>query len=316
MDKRRPVFSNSRKTSVSIKLWITLFSSCCVFFAVTFYYFPTDLSSVLLASNQERLQSLARKTTTEKNNTIVAIGSSFLHRGVYNDAKMTRYLVDLGLENPSFFRFAAAGATFNRFKDIQQQLLTIKPRLIVIQTSILVFAEPSKYDMYPRLLRYFLKQSFKMLMLSFNVVEWRNFWEKSTTNRFEDIIRHDRITINKNAIESYKQKLPLRNYAGEDELRDLVKFLQAAQRSGVDVVLLKIPRVPVADQLVDYYNAGKFKQVVNFCRTELGISTLLNPTPIEQKYFYDMGHMNEQGRERYSQWLGHALVDYLQGQGD
>lgn len=305
MRKLSPNRKATRKSPPLIIWWIVfLLTTITLCFAYKQFCesYPDRISKraeALFKKNSALIEEFCSTAESSKTRKVVVIGTSLLRRGIYTGDSMPPYMNSIGKTDISILRISQSGAKYSDFSKILDLILTKDIELILVQFDLITVREKNdktKFNEFTEFVR-------------------RTLHPRPTIDTSE---REDRIvtkTLQVNFTEKRKQHYSS-FYDNQTLSRQIfLTDLSRARKAGIDIALLYIPRSSPAEKFIKQKSDTSAGSLIKDFKDSYDIKTLRPRQVFTLEHFYDLGHMNEAGRQRYVQWFGHAVYNYIQEKG-
>jgi hypothetical protein len=235
---------------------------------------------------------------------VAVVGSSKIGCGLVGDRQATRLLQDQGAE-ASLIKLSLAESGYQDFRRAFDAIERRPAKVLLIDADFLVFepdvfrglGEPVRLDW-----RKDLRQRLRVALgvdplidpgpyeFNYEHTDGRPFCTFPTWGLSKDL-------------QQYAAALADRRVSTRRERAGLLKRIAALQGAGVTVALFQTPRSPLT---VGYFPAALDRAAATILRDEARAHGLavIGPGPaLPAEDFADGGHLNDNGRALYSQWL-------------
>lgn len=255
-------------------------------------------SQAFLNHNRARLSRFAALTANSPSQLkVVILGNSTIKYGTAIDEESFSFT---GSDKIRVIRIVNNWANFSDFSPLTEQILNLRPDLIVMQTDLLGRVRLIEHFTKPAQLQRYLK--------------WRAFgpgdWDPLNLNQAE--LQTDQVDYNDKSEQRFeRRRKSLTEWQGIDldgpDAKQANDFIESARQRGISIVLLYTPvtaRVEPLEKTIQQHLSG----AVNRQLEHEGVTLLEYPSEMDDSQFSDFVHMNERGREIYTKWLVPELL--------
>lgn len=261
-------------------------------------WLPRD-AEYLHSLNLARLQRAAGSSIS-----VVALGSSKTRYAIEYDQKFAKRLGALSA-SVAFTRVSTGAPTSSEVAAALDALQAMPPNLLLLEDDLLLV------DRHRGLQAWLDRTRFNLRLLDPRVSDASSLPRGENFGRIHQ--RSDsecRLAKSPPGVRDYAEKAGRWTTSSPSDRAEHLRLLRALQQAGTRVVLLELPRSPVAERVVPVAFKEQSRQLRQGLLQQEGYLAWTPGTLAEASYC-DQGHLNAQGRERYSEWLAKKLVDLL-----
>ncbi len=233
---------------------------------------------------------------------IVLIGNSRLKYATGSQSDLARLLSTRHGIDVTVVRVVNNLAVFEDFEPLTQEILALRPKIIVLQDDLARTERSLKAEAF------YLRGYIKWLL--FGTAEW-DPWEIDHREVQEDL-KCGRGPNSRNIVKELgRTEQWIRPSLTGESAEQLEKFLEQLAQHGLDAVFVSVPVSP----LYATHVASKREPNGGFSEErirELGAELLKPSIALTDEHFCDLKHLNKSGRQIYLEWLSEELARRLQ----
>ncbi|MEQ9298738.1 MAG: hypothetical protein RIF33_09255 [Cyclobacteriaceae bacterium] len=244
---------------------------------------------------------------------VVTVGNSLLNHGVHCTGQFEQLVASRSNRKISLFKITRSGGNFANLiqrNDLIDQLIAARPDLILIQDELLISSSSNDHVLFDSGQDFKLDQwqdqyyklAFKNVNFAMSLADYIRDKDYCLNSTFDGVA-----TDSINYVNNYSVSRGWNNDSQINTTWDKLK------QSGVNVKILEIAR-PVSKNMTneEYRFSLIFEKQLRSIRDEFLIDYWGYDGPtLPFSSFYDHAHLNQSGREQYSQWLADRLVKQL-----
>lgn len=238
---------------------------------------------------------------------VVTIGNSRLKFGILDDDEMTELARKMGTGRFGVLRLVNNWAVFEDFELLTDQLLAIRPDVIVLQLDLLGTERAESNTAS-------LKREYLIWQL-FGYGPWHPYFESP------DAMQYDKPCAGVDPETHVKTRIPrTRRFLTIDvpgaSGRLAQAFIREAARAGIPVTVMTIPSTAIMERAHPSDQRPFLEALAEARKAGGDIPLLRYPDPIPDHGFCDAVHMNEAGRTAFSRWFISKLTSRFRNGGN
>lgn len=274
-----------------LRVWAATASVCLITGLVFFLMFRNYLAGVkkeFVTSGPERIGAFSQSGPGAQR--VIALGTSLMYFDTFFDGKMDAFARSRGYERLRFLRIARARGSFEYFSPLLESILAARPDVLIIEHDLLFYRWAADGQDLPGFIKERIKSFFGIPFKPNHLILLDGNLEPGTP------------VMDPAGFADPEKFIAMRPLATgwDGEVED---FLDRARGRGITVVLLKMPRAPLAERVLapEAYR-GVIEARMKRYRA-LGARELVFPEELDLSHYLDYSHLNEKGREIFSRWL-------------
>ncbi|MFQ5784355.1 MAG: hypothetical protein ACE5H8_05970 [Alphaproteobacteria bacterium] len=248
--------------------------------------------------NRARIAAFAR-TPRDGVLRVVALGNSRLKHATLDDGDLARLADEVGAGRMAFLRLVNNWAVFEDFEPFADDLLALKPDVIVLQLELLG-AEHGRVGRQVFLVDYLFWR-----LLGFG--PWNPRQVDQRDLQFAKPCADDRDALRLRGRVRMTEAWIVDDGAGTST-KLARAFVARARAAGIRVVLLAVPKTERMEAVRPSARDGLVAAANNLERADDGLRLLRYPGAFADDRYCDFLHMNDRGRAEYSAWLVRELA--------
>ncbi len=287
-----------------------------------FFHYKDPMEIVLKERDNKLAQRILRIQIKEGQIGIIFFGDSLIGNALppgekYLNIPIARRLKQAGISKPVVaLPVTGGGVSFSNLRALADDLIALKPSVIVIQSEMLVprfIKQPPKQNMKERIGTWSGLLSLELLG---NTPQNYEEKPKEWLNQNQFIFGQRKVKAAIERRQSDPQGIAKAVWSGQIVSTKNPEFIAGRElirslvRHGIKVIILELP---VSQTAVKFAGGNYFKKRTAALDSIIqpGVSRLIYPKVLPDAHFYDYSHMSEAGRRIFIKWFVRALSKEL-----